>query len=119
MLALQVAAQRRMLPIPERPYKVVYNFKIPYALRGVVSKVYETFARDCLKELNPVMAQAVGQYVGSIQKGKRSGMGMIKLANGDVYKGNFRHGIRSGQGICMFHTGALYRGEFREDKPHG
>lgn len=55
---------------------------------------------DCLEELKPVFAQALGEYVGTLSKNLRSGQGQIRMENGDVYKGAFKNDKRHGTGVC-------------------
>jgi hypothetical protein len=91
---------------------VTYDLKVPEHLKNKINRTYLTFIDDVLAELEPVKALAVNCYIGNVSKGSRSGHGMIRLPNGELYKGIFKNGQRHGTGICMFKTGALYRGEF-------
>jgi len=84
-----------------------------------VNRAYETFINDCLHELEEAEKLPVGEYQGAVSKNSRSGMGTLKMENGDLYHGNFKNDLRSGVGFCKFKSGALYKGEWRDDKPHG
>ena len=96
-----------------------YELKVPEAIRGRVNRTYVNFIQDSLEELEPVKDLPVDEYRGNLSKGAQSGLGMMKMSNGDLYRGNFKNGVRHGSGLCMFKSGALYRGEFNDDKPHG
>uniref|UniRef100_A0A7S4K7I3 Uncharacterized protein n=1 Tax=Guillardia theta TaxID=55529 RepID=A0A7S4K7I3_GUITH len=43
----------------------------------------------------------------------------IAYANGDVYEGSVERGLRSGRGVLVCEDGRKYRGQFYQDLPHG
>lgn len=88
---------------------------MPDALKQRVNRLYVTFVQDCLNELEPVKNLAVEDYKGTLNKGIRGGLGMLKMENGDLFKGHFKNGKRHGSGVCMFKSGALYKGDFSDD----
>ena len=96
-----------------------YQLKVPEALHKRVDRKYVTFIEDCKEELESVNKLNPGEYVGGFSKNQRSGQGMFKMDNGDLYKGSFKNDMRNGLGVCMFKSGALYKGDFKDDKPHG
>jgi hypothetical protein len=57
-------------------------------------------------------------YFGSMNDGKRTGKGELRLANGDMYQGIFVDDKRSGFGLLKG-KGLMYVGEFQNDVFHG
>jgi hypothetical protein len=48
-----------------------------------------------------------------------SGSGVMKYANGDVYKGYIKNGKREGEGVLITKKGDEIEGTWKEDKKHG
>jgi hypothetical protein len=51
--------------------------------------------------------------------GKRSGFGVLKLSNGDVYEGLWSNDERCGFGIMKYSSGEEYKGLWENGKFHG
>ncbi|EAR95959.2 tyrosine kinase domain protein (macronuclear) [Tetrahymena thermophila SB210] len=62
-----------------------------------------------------------GIYEGSIQNGKKQGIGKFMFANGNVYVGNWFENQQNGQGRFMFDglDSDIYNGEFKKGKFEG
>lgn len=59
------------------------------------------------------------EYSGSYEKGKRSGQGVYRFANGSVYSGEFKDNLKSGRGQYHYHSGATYDGEWANGDMEG
>lgn len=53
------------------------------------------------------------------QHGRRSGKGVFKWENGDVYKGGFKNNNFYGDGVFTWSDGKIYTGKWRYNKFHG
>ena len=60
-----------------------------------------------------------GRYTENLIDGKRTGKGVLRLPNGDVYEGDFVDGKRTGKGVLHFQNGNVYEGDFANNKMAG
>lgn len=51
--------------------------------------------------------------------GQRSGKGISRASNGDLYEGGFKHNLFDGEGTYTYVNGDVFRCTFREGLPHG
>ncbi len=52
-----------------------------------------------------------GKYEGDISKGQKSGKGVMKFRNGDIYTGAWQKDMIHGEGIMVYSNGEKYYGE--------
>ncbi|MFD1393033.1 hypothetical protein ACFQ3L_05430 [Lacticaseibacillus jixianensis] len=65
------------------------------------------------------LANGAIKYDGQMLKGKFSGQGTLKLANGDRYRGQFAAGRFNGRGRFTSHAGWQYTGRFAKGQLTG
>ena len=65
------------------------------------------------------LAKLPFRYAAQFADGKRSGRGMMRYANGDLYEGEWRAGRRNGTGCMRTADGETYEGQWRDDRPGG
>ncbi len=70
-------------------------------------------------ELLPHMKQISVGFQGKYKNGKRSGRGVYRFANGDVYDGWWQNDKKHGQGVFRFASGDVYDGTWVNDKRNG
>eukprot|EP00984_Skeletonema_dohrnii_P002245 scaffold786_cov91-Skeletonema_dohrnii-CCMP3373.AAC.3 len=59
-------------------------------------------------------------YIGQVDSsGRKNGQGILRMANGDVYKGQFKDGMLHGEGKYTWAEGGEYDGEWSNNKEHG
>ena len=58
-------------------------------------------------------------FIGMFQEGIRTGVGYLKLANGDKYFGEFEEGREQGLGNRTYRGDGWYAGEWRDGHPDG
>ena len=60
-----------------------------------------------------------GKYEGDISKGQKSGKGVMKFRNGDIYTGVWQKDMMNGEGIMVYGNGEKYYGEWVNDRRNG
>lgn len=62
---------------------------------------------------------AEGDFVGSLDNGEKSGIGISGKDSGDFYAGQWKFGMKTGLGVEINRDGKKYAGEFRTNRQTG
>jgi hypothetical protein len=60
-----------------------------------------------------------GVYEGDMMKGLKSGRGVMKFRNGDIYTGYWKNNMMDGEGTMVYSNGEKYHGEWVKDRRNG
>lgn len=66
-----------------------------------------------------INGKAGARYEGMLNRGKRTGQGVLTWANGDRYEGDFAGDKLTGRGLFTAANGNRYEGGFADGKAHG
>ena len=88
------------------------------AMAGEARIVAARAARPDLQNAERLTADGVS-YVGQVSDGKRQGLGVAELGNGERQAGDFQDGRLNGLGTVRFENDTRYAGQWHDGQPTG